>query len=445
MPRDLARSLGRADVLAVVMGAIVGVGIFFQPGAVARLTGSAPVSLAAWVLGGVIALAGALTFSELGCLFPATGGQYLILRETYGRAVGFLYCWALLGVIVSGAIGIIAILCIRFLSRAAGVELGTGASTLAAIALIALLALVNASGVSRGAALARVAMLFKALAIAAIAAIGLLARPAAASPAAAPSGMGDGSWSLLLPALIPVLFSFGGWQQATFLAGEVKEPGKTLPFGIIGGVLGVVALHLGLNLGYLSLLGVERMAASKALAADAVAAVLPGTAERLVSLAVAVSALGITSVCLMTTPRMYKAIADDGCILTGIGRVHPGLGTPANAIFLQAGCASLLLLLAGFDGVDKLTTGVVCLDWVFFTLTGIALFVLRRRLPDAPRPYRARAYPVAPGLFVLAGAGAVVASFLDPATRSASFVALIVLATGGLAYAWFRRRADRHE
>jgi len=440
-PGELPRLLGRFDVLGVVIGGMVGVGIFFQPGAVAQLTGSASVSLAAWIVGGAIALAGALTFAELGAMFPATGGQYLILREAYGRLVGFLYCWALMGVIISGAIGVIAILCVRYACRAAGLSPGDGASTAAACALIAVLALVNASGVRRGAALANVAMVVKVLAILAIAAISVLGRflPHGAAPSAPEAG--PAHWGLLLPALIPVLFTFGGWQQATFLGGEVKDPGRVLPFGIIAGVLGVVALYLALNVGYLSLVGVARMATTKTLAADAVGAVFPGAAERLVSLAVAVSALGITSVCLMAPPRMYKAIADDGCFFPWIGGVHPRCGTPARAILVQAAVTIALLLAAGEGGVAWLTTGVVCLDWVFFCLTGAALFVLRRTRPHAPRPYRAFGHPLLSGLFVLASGLVVVGAFLDPPTRSASVAAVVVLATGGVAWRFLRRTA----
>jgi len=176
-----------------------------------------------------------------------------------------------------------------------------------------------------------------------------------------------------------------------------------------------------------------------------VGVVFPGIAHRLTAAAVAISALGIANVCLLSGPRMYKAIADDGCFFAAIGRVHADFKTPANAIAVQAAVAMLLVLTAGMKGVDYMTTGVVAVDLVFFAMTGLAVFVLRRKLPDAPRPYRAWGYPLLPAIFVLAILGALAGAFMDPATRSASVIALAVLVSGGIAFLLLNRQPPIHD
>ena len=434
----LARSLSMVQLIAIVMGAIIGVGIFFTPKKVVAITGDGGHAIAAWVVGGLIALMGSLTFAELGGLFPRTGGQYVVLRRAYGRLIGFLYSWALLTVIQTGAIAIIAIICVEYLAEVLGVSVGRGAITAWSIVLIVGLALMNVWGVRQGAGVATVTSVLKAVTLLTISALGLFAAdgggeaPAEAVAAAATS---PSPW-IVIPALVPVLFAFGGWQQGLYLGGEVKNPERVLPRGIIIGVSSVVVLYVLVNLGYLRLLGVEGMQASNALAADAVETVAPGIAGRIAGLAVAISAFGVASVCTMTAPRMYKAMADDGCFFAAFGRIHPRFGTPALALLLQ-GAVTVGWVLAGKGRVDSILNGVVCIDWVFFALTGLALFRLRRLVPEE-RPFRVPGYPVVPGLFTLAAVGVVVATFVDASTREASIIAATVLALGVVAFSVFR-------
>ncbi len=447
MTQKLERSLGLYDVTGIVMGAIIGVGIFFTPSDVMARTGSVSVALAAWVVGSLIAMTGSLTFAELGALFPRTGGQYLILRETYGRPVAFLYGWSLLTVIQSGAIAIIGLICSDYLARFAGLEVATATQRTGACVLIAALTLVNARGVRHGARVAVFTSILKMVILLAIVLVALIfdAEPSELSEAATRAPRGDGRWALILPGLIPVLFSFGGWQQATYLGGEVKEPGRNLPLGIIGGVAIVGLLYVGVNLAYVTLLDPDRMVSTKTVAADAIGAVFPSAGPRIIALCVAASALGVASVCIMTAPRMYKAIADDGAFFSFAGRIHPRYGTPAASILVQGAISILMVIAVGADGIGFLLTGVVCIDWVFFFLTGLSLFILRRRLPDAERPYRAFGYPVLPGIFVLASVAVIVGAFMDSETVQASRVAVGVVASGLVAYAGFRWRAGSRD
>ncbi|HGY91042.1 MAG TPA: amino acid permease [Planctomycetes bacterium] len=432
--RPLARRLGLIDLLGVVMGAIIGVGIFFQPGVVMDRTGSATVALAAWGLGGAIALVGSLTFAELGGLFPRTGGQYHVLEASFGRPVAFLYCWSLLAVIQSGAVAIIAMICVQFAATAMGLVAAESSQQLWGAILIAGLTWINVRGVKGGGRLAAVTSGLKILMLLAIIFVGLLV---AGEPSQVGERLprGDGRWALLLPGLVPVLFSYGGWQQGTYVAGEVENPERNVPLAIIGGVLGVVLLYVLYNFALIRSLSPSEMVSAGQPVAAAMEARLGTWGGRMTALFVAASAFGVAAVCIMTAPRMYKAMSDDGCFFAAFGGVHPRHRTPAPAILAQGGVAILLVVLAGRRGVEYLTTGVVCVDWIFFTLTAIALFVLRRRRPDASRPYRAWGYPVLPAVFVLASGVAVAATFLDAATRSASVVAVAVVVTGLFLYA----------
>ena len=440
----LRRRLGLRDLIAIVMGAIIGVGIFFQPSRVASIAETPGLVLVTWVVGSLLGLAGALTFAELGALFPRTGGQYVILRRAYGRPVAFIYGWVLLTVIQSGAIGIIAMICVRYAGVVVGKTFPAWFEQAGACGLIAMLTLVNVRGVDYGTRIANVTTVLKAITLIGITIVGFLfvgeASPTKeAIEAATPSSPGN-VVLIILAGLIPVLFSFGGWQQGTYLAGEVRDPGRTLPRGIVVGVGVVVILYLAFNAGLLAILGVDGLAQSHTPASDAVGAALGATGRTIVALAVAASAFGVAQVCIMTAPRMYKAMADDGCFFATFSRVHPKFETPARAVMLQGGASIVLVLTAGFEGVDYMTTGVVCIDWIFFALTGLSLFVFRRRMADADRPYRVPLYPIVPAIFVVGGLLAVTGAFLDDAKRSASVVAVGVTAAGMLLYPLIRRR-----
>ncbi len=439
------RVLGRFDATSVVVGAIVGVGIFFTPSKVAALTGSAGLALAAWVLAGTIALCGALTFAELGGRYHASGAQYEILRDAYGPLPGFLFVFCNATAIQGGSIGIIALICATNLLGAVGrgpVSGFGGPQVLGlAAALILGLTAANILGVRWGSRIQNATVLGKLLALLAVVALALVAAPPvpASQPAGAPA---LGPVAAVLAALVPCLFSFGGWQHALWISGEVAAPARNLPRAILGGVLIVVAVYLAANWAYLRLLGAPAVAASRALAADAVAVVLPGLGRRLVAAAVAVSAFGVLNAQLLTGPRLVYGLACDGRFFTPFARLDRRWGTPLPAVLLIGLTALALLLAAGPHGIDRLLNGLVFIDGVFFALTGAALLVLRRRGGAASGDgFRVPAYPAVPLLFVVGELGVVAGAYLDPAVRGAAYIGLAWIAAAALLYALrFRSR-----
>ncbi|CAG0978219.1 Serine/threonine exchanger SteT [Phycisphaerales bacterium] len=428
------RVLGPIDATCVVVGAIIGVGIFFNPQQVAELTRSAPLSLAAWAIAGGIALCGSLTFAALGARYHANGAQYQVLRDSYGPLPAFLFVFCNATAIQAGAVAVIAVLCARNLAAAAGRELPAGLPEVAASgALVLLLMAANIVGVKWGSRIQNLTVFAKVLTLLVI--TGLAAwvsrAPAPAAPVAAFAEKPDlHPVSALLAALVPCLFAYGGWQHALWISGEVKDPRRNLPRAIVGGVVLVVAVYLLANWAYLELLGVERVRTAKTLAADAVATVWPQWGSRMIAAAVGVSAFGVLNAQLLSGPRLVFGMARDGRFFESFGRLSPRFATPVSAIVLIAGMALVLLLVTGLTGsqtVELLTTGTVFIDGVFFVLTGAAVFVLRKR---AGETLRVRGYPLTPALFVLGEVGVVVGAHLTPGVLLATLVgvAWIVLA-----------------
>ena len=436
------RVLGLFDATSVVVGAIVGVGIFFTPSKVAALTGSTGLALAAWGVAGFIALCGALTFAELGGHYHSSGAQYDILRDAYGPFPAFLFVFCNATAIQGGSIGIIALICAFNLLGAVGngPSAGFGEPLVLVMAVTLILALMAANilGVRWGSRIQNFTVFAKLAALLAVVGLAAFVAPSAAAPApvAPPLGFAPA----MLAALVPCLFSYGGWQQALWISGEVKDPHRNLPLAILGGVLIVVAVYLLANWAFLRLLGAPAVASSKALAADAVAAVLPGAGRRLVAAAVAVSAFGVLNAQLLTGPRLVYGMACDGRFFKPFAILDPRLGTPLAAIVLIGLTALALLLAAGPGGIDRLLNGLVFIDGVFFALTGAALMVLRRKGLGGGS-FRAPGYPVIPLLFVLGELGVVAGAYLDPAVRGAAIIGLAWIAGAALLYALrFRNR-----
>jgi APA family basic amino acid/polyamine antiporter len=406
----------------VVIGAIIGVGIFFTPSRVAMLAGDGSLALLTWGIGGAIALLGALTFAELGAMVPRAGGQYEVLRDAYGATTGFVYVICNATATQAGAIGVISLVCVDNLAVAlTGAVLGPWPTLGCAIGLTIGIAIANAAGVRWGARIQNVTVVAKLATLAAVGAVALWARPEAVAEASE-LGTRLHPVAAIAAALVPTLFSFGGWQQVLWIGGEVKEPERSLPLSILVGVGVVVTGYLLVNWGYLALLGHAGVAGSQTLAADAVAVAFGDAGRRIIGVAVAVSALGILNAQLLTGPRLLYALALDGRLWPAIGRVHAGRGTPVAAIAVLAGMAIALLVAAGKDGVDRLLTGVVVVDGVFFALTGLASVVLLRKRPRATRPVRMPGFPVVPLLFVLAELGVVIGAWLDPQVRGAAAI-----------------------
>jgi APA family basic amino acid/polyamine antiporter len=429
-----ARRLGLFSGTMAVVGGIVGGGIFRTPAAVAERVGSSGLILAVWAGGGVVALAGALCFGELGQRRPRAGGGYVYLRETWGPLTAFLYGWALLLVIASGAIAAIAVtfadytLAFTGLSRRLGLPLAIGA--------IVLVSGVNYFGVRPGAVVQNVFTLLKLLALAALVGVGLLAGlpSAAPSPAAAPSAIGA--------ALVPVLFTYGGWQQTNFIAEEMVNPERDLPRALLLGVAIVVATYLLANLAYLQVLGPSGLAASTAPAADAMRQVLGPSGATLISAGIAISTFGFLNLVVLVTPRVFQAMAADGVFFPRLARLHPVHRTPSAAIVLQAVWASALAVSGSFS---QLVDYVAFADWVFFGLTVAGLFVYRARdradgRVAPPGAFRVPGYPVVPAAFVAAAIFVVVSSVVAAPRNAVVGTALLAL---GVPVFWYWSRAGR--
>jgi APA family basic amino acid/polyamine antiporter len=417
-----------------VVGGIVGGGIFRTPAAVAERVGSTRLILAVWLAGGAVALAGALCFGELGQRRPRAGGGYVYLRETWGPLPAFLYGWALLLVIASGAIAAIAVtfadytLALTGLSRRLALPI--------AIAAIVLVSGVNYLGVRPGATLQNVFTVLKLLALALLVGTGLLAGlpPSAPPPAAAPGAFGA--------ALVPVLFTYGGWQQTNFIAEEMVNPERDLPRALLLGVGIVVTTYLLANLAYLQVLGPAGLAASTAPAADAMRQVLGPAGGTLISAGIAISTFGFLNLVVLVTPRVFQAMAADGVFFPRLARLHPVHRTPSAAIVLQAAWASALAFSGSFS---QLVDYVAFADWVFFGLTVAALFVYRGRDRAAgrtapPGAFRVPGYPWTPAAFVAAALLVVVSSVLATPRNALVGSGLLVL---GVPVFWYWSRAGR--
>jgi basic amino acid/polyamine antiporter, APA family len=442
-PSQPARVLGPIDATCVVVGCIIGVGIFFGPASTAAITGSGWLNLLAWGIGGVIALCGALAFAELGGMYNASGAQYEILRDAYGPMAAFVYVFCNNTVILGSTVAIIAIICAQNLSVIAGRPPLEGWPMLAvASLLIVSLAGANLVGVRWGSRIQNVTVYAKVLALLTIAGLAVAlgnTDPLAPAPVAPGSGARLSPAAAVIAALVPALFAYGGWQQVLWMAGEVREPRRVLPRAILGGVALVVVLYLLVNWAYLRLLGVGPMGASKALAADAVSAVLPGgVARRLTGAAVAVSAFGVLNAEFLSGPRLIYGMARDRRFFSPFA--HLGArGIPVAAIAMLAVLSLILLLSGGQKGVDLILTGEMFIDTIFFALTGLALLVLRRKRPAADRPVRTPGYPIVPLVFVVGELGALAGTFVDPAVRSAAWIGAACIAVAGVVYwVWFR-------
>ena len=412
-----ARRLGLFSGTMAVVGGIIGGGIFRTPAAVAERVRSPGLTLIAWVLGGVVALIGAFCFGELGQRRPKAGGGYVYLRETWGPLPAFLYGWALLLVIATGAIAAVAV---TFASYAlALLGLPERLTDPVATAAIVLLSGINYVGVRPAALTQNIFTVLKLAALATLIAAGVFAATSTAPyrplpPSTARGGVVDVVVALGA-ALVPVLFTYGGWQQTNFIAEEIVEPEKNLPRALVLGVVVVVAVYLLANVAYLRVLGPAGLAVSTAPAADLMRAQLGPAGGTLIAAGIAVSTFGFLNLVILVTPRVLQAMAADGVFFRALAELHPIHRTPAAAILFQAAWAIVLALTGTFSElVDYVAFG----DWIFFGLTVAGLFIYRARdvtplpLPTverglagegaAPRAFRVPGYPWTPALFVLA-------------------------------------------
>ncbi len=437
------RALGPFDATMVVIGGIIGSGIFINPYIVAGRLDSPALVLGAWMAGGAIALAGAFAYAELGALFPRVGGQYAYLRDGLHPLAGFLYGWALLAVIETGAIAAVAIAFATYTLRLVG-HSGWSPAPLAILAL-GILSVVNFLGVKPGSRVLNVLVVMKVGALAILIAFGFFAPAHDLWWSAGRSSGGSGTTTTILAfgaALVPILFAYGGWQNANYVAEEIENPQRNLPISIIVGTIAVVAIYVLVNVVYLRALGLEGLAATTTPAADAARRMFGPLGERFVTAAIAISTFGFLDLAILAPTRVYYAMAADGLFFPALARLHPHYRTPGVAIAAQT-VWSCVLTLSGTYG--QLLNYVVFADWIFFGLTVSTVLVFRRTLPLERRPpgFRAPGYPIVPALFVLTAAAIVFSVVLaDPVSASRG---ALLLAAGVPVFYWFRTTARRRK
>lgn len=429
MPPDAGfrRELNLLDSVVVVAGGIIGVGIFANPSNVARVIDDPVLILAAWSLGGMVALLGSFVWAELASRFPHVGGQYVYLQRAYHPVVGFLYGVALLFIINGGSLAAVSILFASYVDRSF-ITLGpAGIRAVAALALVTLTA-VNAVGIRAGKWTNNALMAAKVTGMLALVGLAFTHGSSPASRFDLSGGMPEGTVvQLMLTALVPILFAYGGWQSCASIAGEIKDPTRNLPRANVLGVIAVIVLYLSLNVAYLWVLTPEQVAASPALAADMARAVAGEVGARLVAILIVISSLGFLSVVILTGPRLYYAMAADGLFFERAARLHPRSGTPVFALWFQA---AVSLVLMASNTYDQLLSYVVFADWLFFGLTAGALLIVRRadRTRRADVAY-APGHPVTTLAFILVAGGIVLNSFAVYPTQSLIGSAILLAAT----------------
>ena len=424
---ELARRLGAFDATMIVMGGIIGSGIFINPYVVAQHVHSAVLIISVWAAGGAIALLGAFVYAELAALRPEAGGQYAYLRDAYHPAVAFLYGWALLLVVQSGGMAAVAVTFARYTIELTGTH--TNDALLASITLI-LLTIINILGVRSGSNTQSALMILKLVAIAMLIVFGFTTH---AAQHANSSEMSD-TWAFFA-AMTPVMFAYGGWQTASFMSAELRRPRRDLVIGLLAGVAGVITVYVLVNVVMVHALGTAGLAATTTPASAVMRAALGERGAKLIAIGIAISTLGFLRQSMLTAPRVYYAMANDRVFFRAVARVHPVTRVPYVAIALQ-GVVAIIITLSG--KYEQILSYVVATDFIFFGLTGAALFVFRRRGMRS-HEFRTPGHPITTAVFTLACWIVVIATIIRSPEQS--MIGLGILASGALAYAvWHSAR-----
>jgi APA family basic amino acid/polyamine antiporter len=432
---QLVRGLGLREAVSVLMGSIIGSGIFLTPRAIAQAIQSPGIILLVWAVSGILTLFGALAYAELGAMMPRSGGQYVYLREAFGPLWGFLFGWTLLLVIQTGSIAAVAVAFAEYSGYF--IPLTPTLMKVVAILCILLLTAVNYVGVRLGGWVQNIFTFLKVGAIVALVVLGF--------------GLKGGSWANFQPlwggishqgllrafgvAMVAALWSYDGWNNVGFVADEIKNPQRNLPIALAFGTLGVILIYLSANLVYMYTLQVGQIAQSQLVAADVAKKLIGPLGGAVISAAVLVSTFGTVNGFMLAGPRVYYAMARDRLFFKKIGEIHPSFRTPAFSILLQGVWASLLTLTGKFE---QLFTYVIFASWLYYAMAVSGVIVLRRKYPSAPRPYKTWGYPVVPMLFVAIALWFVYNTLTsDPRD---SLMGLILVLLGLPAYWYWRRK-----
>ena len=435
---NLPRTLGLRDLILLTIGSVIGSGIFLVPGAVLRqVNGFIIPALLVWLIGGVLSLLGALTYGELAALKPAAGGLYVYIRDCFGRFPAFLFGWTLFFVISSGAVATLAVAFSAYLGEI--VPLTPLLAKCISVLMIAVVTVVNVLGTRRSSDLQNWTTAAKVIGILVMSIVLLCFGRGfrGATPDLWPRYFNTSLVSSFGLAMISVLWAYEGWQFVTYNAGEVINPRRNFPLGLIIGTAALVGIYLLANLGYLAALGGIGVAQSDRLAATAVSTVIAPAAVKLITIMILISIFSATNGTMLSSPRVYYAMARDGLFFQKLAEVHPRFQTPAFAVVAGALWSAVLAITGTFD---QLLTYVIFIGWIFYALAGASIFVYRRRIPDAVRSFQVPGYPITPLLFVVAAAALALNTIVTQPTRAGIGIAIVLL--GAPAYFIWRRKSE---
>jgi len=437
---ELPRVLGLFSIVGIIVGTMIGSGIFINPAKVAKDVGTPELMTAVWIVGGILSFFGALSLAELGAAFSQAGGIYIYLREAYGTLIAFLFGWTLFLVVEAGTL---ATLVVGFSTKYLPyfVQLSPLQGKVVAIALILILAMVNILGVKKGALVMNFLTSIKFIALIGVCAVvfifakGSTGNFLSSSSGAEPAGDVFGSFGV---ALVAALWAYKGWETSTYSAGEIRNPQKKLPLGLFIGTSSVVFLYILANLAYLYVFPADQMAQSDRIAADAMQAAVGPVGASIIALIILTSITGTCNGHMLTAPRAFYAMAKDGLFFKSVAKIHPRYLTPHIAIIMLAVWGSILSTSGTFE---QLFTYVIFGYWIFMGLTVAGVIILRKKRPDLPRPYRTWGYPVTPILFILSAVFLTLNSLVR--TFWNSFAGLGVIAIGIPVYFFWKIRLDK--
>lgn len=441
----LARGLGLREGLSIVVGGIIGSGIFVAPSIIARIVRAPGLSLVVWLVAGLLAVCGALCYAELTAAIPVTGGTYAYLRRAFGSPlIAFCFGWTFFFVDGPGSIAAVGTVFAAYatLLMPSGMAVSPNVAKIMAVGSIVVLTAVNYVGVRIGGTVQTILTGLKIVTLVTVVVIAFVAVPAA-GPRFAPF-LPEASNTVTLvvsigAAMMPALFAFGGWTYSTYVAGEMIDPQRNVPRSLIFGIGVVLAIYLAVNATYLWVLPFDRVRESSHVASDAMQAAIGPRGASLVAAAVVVSTLGALNAIILSYARIAYAMARDGLFFERLQRVHPRFRTPANAIVVQGVIASAFAFAGGFEEILGYFSFV---EYLFFSLGVAAVIVLRVRAPNLPRPHRVWAYPLPPVLFL--SVSAVYLTSLLATRFRGSMVGVVLLLTGLPFYFWWRRRAGAY-